>query len=65
MLKVILSISFFACCVMIISSCASQKVQTNASPPSEESKDYEQEQERGFDPCLVNPKLPACKKKNE
>ena len=50
---------------MIISSCASQKVQTNASPPSEESKDYEQEQERGFDPCLVNPKLPACKKKNE
>ena len=63
MLKVILSISVLAFCFMIITSCATQKTQTNPSSLPEEATDKE-EKDRGFDPCLVNPKLPACKKKS-
>ena len=62
MLKVIPLISVLAFCFMIVTSCATQKAQTSPSSLPEEAID--EEKDRGFDPCLVNPKLPACKKKS-
>lgn len=62
MLKVISLISVLALCLMFLASCTTQTAQTNPSSLPEEVT--EKEQDRGFDPCLINPKLPACKKKN-
>ena len=60
MYKVLTLTSAIALSLMLITSCGTaQKVPTTPAPPAEEKSD--EDRDRGFDPCLVNHKLPSCK----
>lgn len=61
MLKLRLLISYIILSFML-ASCANQQSTPPPLPPSEKASS--DELERGFDPCLVNPKLASCKKKS-
>jgi len=62
MLKNISLVSVLVFCLILLTSCATQETQKNPSSLPEEAA--AKEKDRGFDPCLINPKLSACKKKN-
>ena len=64
MYKVLTLTSVIALNLMLLTSCGTaKKVPTTTTPPPPE-KTSDEDRDRGFDPCLVNPKLPSCKKKN-
>ena len=67
MKKVITLTTAIALSLMILTGCGTaKKVLPTVPPPLEDDAEdvSAEERDRGFDPCLVNPKLPSCKKKN-
>jgi hypothetical protein len=66
MYKVLTLTSAIALALMLLTSCGTAQKAPTPPPPPEEApeKVSEEDLDRGFDPCLINPKLPSCKKKN-